>query len=154
MRRILSIILLSILTISPLYAEISKKALKEVKREVKELKADDWQSAIAGTTIEEQAIKVYEYKEAINSSDGTPIYIIVTAEGKSIRDNIAQAMALNNCKTLAAQSIHSDKAQVAKSQLGRTILLMKLKREVGHNVEIRLTCAFKRSEISAVKEQK
>lgn len=153
MKRLLITLILSLLSLNTLYAEISKKSLKEVKREVKALQADGWQSAIAGTTIEEQAVKVVEYKEAV-SSDGTPIYIVVTAEGKSVRDNIAQAMALNYCKSKAAQSVHSGDVQVARSQLGRTIVLMKLKREEGYNVEIRLTCAFKCSEISAINEQK
>jgi hypothetical protein len=56
MKRLLITLILSLLSLNTLYAEISKKSLKEVKREVKALQADGWQSAIAGTTIEEQAV--------------------------------------------------------------------------------------------------
>lgn len=151
MRRLVLILALAILGYSPIYADISKKALKEVKREVKTLQAEGWQSAVAGITIEEQAIKVREFTDAKNS-DGTPIYIVATADGKSVRDNVAQTMALSRCKSVAAQSAMSKDSQIVKAQLGRTMVLMKLKREVGHNVEVRVSCAFKYAEISILKE--
>lgn len=96
-------------------------------------------------------MKVKEFTAA-KDKDGAPIYIIVTATNAGMTENVATSMAYHTIKAEAAK-ISTKGQNGMKVALGRCITLVKLQRNSRGKVEIKLTCAFKISDISISKEE-
>lgn len=151
MKRFVTLIFFTFLALATLTAQIDKQTLKQVKQEVKVLQSEGWQPSFGTNSIEEQVMKVKEFTAA-KDKDGVPIYIIVTATNAGMTENVATSMAYHTIKAEAAKV--STKGQNGmKVALGRCITLVKLQRNSRGKVEIKLTCAFKISDISISKEE-
>lgn len=149
MKRFVTLIFFTFLTLATLTAQIDRQTLKQVKQEVKVLQSEGWQPSFGTNSIEEQCIRAAEYAEAKDKS-GAPIYIIVSATQVGMSENVASTMAYSICKNRAAKALTSEVAD-AKVSLGRCITLVKLQRNVNRKIEVKLTCAFRISDTSVSK---
>ena len=97
MKRFVTLIFFTFLTLATLTAQIDRQTLKQVKQEVKALQSEGWQPSFGTNSIEEQVMKVKEFTAA-KDKDGVPIYIIVTATNAGMTENVATSMAYHAIK--------------------------------------------------------
>ena len=150
MKRLIFSLIIAVLTITTAVAAPSNKAKKIIKKEVANCKAKGWKPLSGAPSLEEQIASTLEHQTQYDS-EGSPIYIIATYQGASMSPKMAESMAVQGCKTVAARELLAElgiyKAE-KNINLGRPKRLAAMEREgKSGNIEITVTLAFNREEI-------
>lgn len=150
MKRLIFSLIIAVLAVTTVVAAPSNQYKKIVKKQVAKIKAEKWQPTSGAPTIEEQ-VATYVEHQMMTDEEGTPIYIMTTHSAASMSPRMAETMAQQGCKTVAAETILTELGVFKKEKnlnLGRAKRIIALQRKGKNgNTEVMISLAFNRAEV-------
>lgn len=150
MKRLIFSLIITLLALSTAVAAPKGKIKKIIKKEVAACKAQGWKPISGAPSLEEQITTFLEHSSMFGY-DGEPMYIIATMRDESKSSKMAETMAVQGCKTIAANKLL---IELGKYEAEKNIKLVRPKRLAAMerkgkngNTEVFISLAFNRAEM-------